>query len=85
MPQYDGRTAGAARDRDTGVRRVGRLTRRLGLVGVACSALIGAAFAHHGSASTATAHRQQEPSGIVIPATPPQPASGSGQVHSGAS
>jgi hypothetical protein len=91
VPQYDARTAIAARDRDTGVRRVGRLTRRVGVAGAALSALIGVAFAHHAEASTAPTHQEQhqrqrqQSGGIVIPAKPPQPASGSGQVNSGAS
>jgi hypothetical protein len=90
VPQYDARTAVAARDRDTGVRRVGKLTWRLGVAGAAFSALIGVAFAHHAAASTAPTRPQsqqqhQQPGGIVIPAKPPQPANGFGQVNSGAS
>jgi hypothetical protein len=91
VPQYDARAAVAARDRDTGVRRVGTLTWRLGLAGAAFSAVIGVAFAHRAAASTAPTRphpqeqQQQQSGGIVIPANPPQPASGSGQVNSGAS
>jgi hypothetical protein len=85
VPQYDARTAGAARERDSGVRKVSRLTWRCGLVGVACSAILTGALAHHGDAGAATAPAHHQSSGIVIPATPPQPASGSGQVNSGAS
>ncbi len=85
MPQYDARTASAARERDSGVRKVSRLTWRCGLVGVACSAVITGALVHHADASTATTHPRHQSGGILIPATPPQPASGSGQVNSGAS
>ena len=85
MPQYDARTAGATRERDTGVRKVSRLTWRCGLVGVACSAVITGALAHHADASTAAARPHHQSGGIVIPATPPRPASGAGQVSSGAS
>lgn len=94
-----------ARDRDLGLRRIGQITWRAGLAGIACSAVVAAAFGHHAAASTgpaksgsvrqhsASQHRASQhnvnphrrPTPIVIPAQPPQPASGSGQVTSGAS
>jgi hypothetical protein len=80
VPQYEMRLA--ARERDAGVRRVTRLTWRVGLIGVACSAAIGAALTQHAQASPSGPH---QPGGIVIPGQPPQPATGSGQVTSGAS
>ena len=85
MPQYDARTAGAARDRDSGVRKVSRLTWRCSVAGLACSAAIAAALAHHSDASATASHPHHQSGGIVIPAKPPQPTSGSGQVNSGAS
>jgi len=85
VPQYDTPTAGAARERDSGVRKVSRLTWRCGLAGVACSAVITGALAYHADASTVAPHPHHQSGGIVIPATPPQPSSGSGQVNSGAS
>jgi len=74
-------------DRDRGIRRIVRLTWRTGAAGVACSALIGVALAHHAqAAATAPGHaRHHQPGQIVIPANPPQPATGPGQVNSGAS
>jgi hypothetical protein len=68
--------------RDDGVRKVTRLTWRAGAVGVVCSALIAVAFGH-GVRHTAPSHSSQGT--IVIPAQPPAPAQGSGQVTSGAS
>jgi hypothetical protein len=81
VPQYDRRLA--ASERDAGIRKVSRLTWRAGAVGVACSAIIGLALGHHPGASSQ--QNQQHTGGIVIPGQPPQPASGSGQVTSGAS
>lgn len=70
--------------RDDGVRKVSRLTRRAGVVGVICSAVIAVAFGHHADAQTARPeHRQQGI--IVVPNQPPAPANGAGQVTSGAS
>lgn len=84
MPQHDRRLA--ALERDSGMRKVSRLTWRAGLTGVACSAVIAVALGHHPQASASTVHHgRQQSSGIVIPGQPPQPASGSGQVSSGAS
>jgi hypothetical protein len=81
----------AVGERDRGVRKVTSLTWRAGAAGIACSALIGAALAYHAEASpapasTVPARPHHSPSGqIVVPAQPPQPATGSGQVSSGAS
>jgi len=74
-------------DRDRGIRRIASLTWRTGAAGVACSALIAVALAHHAQAAAAEPDhaRQHQPGQIVIPANPPQPATGSGQVNSGAS
>jgi hypothetical protein len=74
-----------ARDRDFGLRKVSRLTWRAGAAGVAFSAVIGLALAHHAQASSAVPEHRSDPGGIVIPAQPPMPSQGSGQVVSGAS
>ncbi len=85
MPRQ-GKPAAAASERDRGVHKVASLTWRAGAAGVACSALIGVGLAHHAEASPAPAAPHRNPPGqIVIPAQPPQPATGSGQVTSGAS
>jgi hypothetical protein len=79
----------AAAARDDGLRRVSRLTWRAGAAGVVCSALIAAAFGHDvaagnaGNRSGTTNHQGRGT--ILIPAQPPAPAPGSGQVNSGAS
>jgi hypothetical protein len=80
--------AGAAVNaRDDGLRKVTRLTWRVGAAGVVCSALIAAAFGHGATSSHATTHTstQQGQGTILIPAQPPAAAPGSGQVNSGAS
>jgi hypothetical protein len=82
-PQYDPRLA--ASERDSGIRKISRLTRRAGLAGVACSAPIGLALGHHQQAASDVHQEQHQPGGIIIPGQPPQPASGSGQVNSGGS
>ena len=78
----------AAAARDDGLRRISRITWRAGAAGVACSAMIAVALSHHAAAA------QQPGTGgggnpvqgtIVVPAQPPAPASGAGQVTSGAS
>jgi len=46
MGRDDVRFAAAARD--DGIRKISRYTWRAGAVGIACSALIAAAFGHHG-------------------------------------
>jgi hypothetical protein len=84
MRRDDVRFAMAARD--DGVRKVSRFTWRAGAVAAVCSALIAVAFGHN-----VAAHHQQGNGGqqgqstIVIPAQPPAPAQGAGQVTSGAS
>jgi hypothetical protein len=78
----------AAAARDDGLRRISRFTWRAGAAGVLCSAAIAVAFGHHATAAA----RQKTGSGgnpgqgtIVVPAQPPAPAQGGGQVTSGAS
>jgi hypothetical protein len=96
VPRYDRRFA--AIERDSGIRKVSRLTWRAGLTGVACSALIGVAISHSAAGATGSSGRhsqpppphqqqqgQQQQGGIVVPAQPPQPSAGAGQVTSGAS
>jgi hypothetical protein len=92
MPEHDARAA--ARDRDSGLRKISRLTWRAGAAGAVFSAVIGIALTHHGEAaasthaqpgSTQAPARQQQPGSIQIPAQPPQSSSGGGQVTSGAS
>jgi hypothetical protein len=83
MPQQDPRAA--AHDRDLGLRRVGKLTWRAGLVGLGCAAVLTLAFGHHAQASSPSSRNSDDPGTIVIPGQPPGPASGGGQVTSGAS
>ncbi|MGH3300707.1 MAG: hypothetical protein ACRDOK_03305 [Streptosporangiaceae bacterium] len=91
MRQQDPRAA--ARDRDVGLRKIGRLTWRAGLAGAVCSAVMALAFGHHaadatssggspGGSSSSTTHNRDGGS-IVIPGQPPQPASGPSHVTSG--
>jgi hypothetical protein len=80
MRQGGERRAVAARD--AGLRTVTRLTWRAGIAGVICSALAAAAFGH-GVRQTPASPRHQGT--IVVPAQPPAPAQGAGQVTSGAS
>ena len=76
----------AAAARDAGIRRISRFTWRAGAVGVVCSALIAVAFGHHATAQQPkTGNGNPGPGTIVIPAQPPAPAQGAGQVASGAS
>jgi hypothetical protein len=82
------RARSAAAARDDGLRRITRLTWRAGAAGVVCSALIAAAFGHDvaaGDATTRGGTSHQGRGAILIPAQPPAPAQGSGQVNSGAS
>jgi hypothetical protein len=83
MPQQDPHAA--ARGRDLGLRRVGRLTWRVGLAGLACSGVLALAFGHHAQASTSSTRHSGDQGTIVIPAQPPGQSSGGGQVTSGAS
>jgi hypothetical protein len=89
VPRQDAQQAQAqaASDRDSGIRKVSSLTWRAGAAGLVCSALIGVALAQHvEAAGNEPARPPHNPPGqIVIPAQPPQPATGSGQVSSGAS
>ena len=87
MPRQDAQQAQAASERDSGIRKVSSLTWRAGAAGLVCSALIGVALAQHAEAAgNEPAPPPHNPPGqIVIPAQPPQPATGSGQVSSGAS
>lgn len=57
MPEYDAR---AARDRDSGLRKVSRVTWRAGAAGVAFAAVIGVALTHHADAAI-TERQQQQP------------------------
>jgi hypothetical protein len=82
MPGDDMRSAVSRRD--DGVRKVSRLTWRAGVVGVICSAAIAVAFGHHASAQSVRPEHPQQGI-IVVPNQPPAPASGAGQVTSGAS
>jgi len=83
MTQQDRRSA--AGDRDLGLRRISRITWQAGIAGAACSALVAIALAHHAEASAKPAGHHSDHAAIVIPAQPPQQATGSGQVVSGAS
>jgi hypothetical protein len=82
MRRDDVRFAIAARD--DGMRKISRFTWRAGAVGAVCSALIAVAFGHN--VATHQHSRDSQPSqGIIVPAQPPAPAQGAGQVVSGAS
>ena len=84
MRRDDVRFAAAARD--DGLRKVSKYTWRAGAAGVVCSALIAVAFGHHAAARQSKAGNGNAGQGtIVVPAQPPAPASGGGQVTSGAS
>jgi len=72
--------------RDPGIRRISKFTWRAGAVGVACSTLIAVTFGYHAAAQQPKAGNGDAGQGtIVIPAQPPAPAQGAGQVTSGAS
>lgn len=84
MAPYDPRVA--LRGRDLGLRRISRLTWRAGLAGLASSALLTLAFGHHAETSASPSARHSRDFGAIeIPAQPPAPAGGGGQVTSGAS
>ena len=83
MAQNDPRLA--ARDRDLGMRRIGQITWRALLAGVAAATVLAVALGHHAAAGAAATKHRDTPGGIVIPAQPPKPGPGSGQVTSGAS
>jgi hypothetical protein len=82
MPGDDRRFAAA--QRDEGLRKLRRITWRVGAAGVIGSAVIAVAFGHHAEAATA---RPGSTSGtIVVPNQPPAPGGpGAGQVTSGGS
>lgn len=91
----------AAAARDDGIHKVSKYTWRAGAAGVVCSALLAVAFGHHvatqqGTGSNGGSSRSQQSTGgsngsnqggstILVPAQPPAPAQGGGQVSSGAS
>ncbi len=50
MLQHDPRAA--VRERDLGLRKIGRLTWRAGLAGAVCSAVLALAFGHHPAEAT---------------------------------
>jgi hypothetical protein len=77
---YDG-TRLAVGERDSGVRKISRITWRAGLTGVALSALFVVAFGHRSDVTP----QHHQPDQIITPGQPPQPASGGGQVTSGGS
>jgi hypothetical protein len=91
------RSATAARD--AGLRRITRLTWQIGAAGVASSAVLAAVFGHNAASARAATPRPpatQQGNGqsngqgngqgqLQIPAQPPAPAAGAGQVNSGAS
>jgi hypothetical protein len=84
MRRDDVRFAMAARD--DGVRKISRFTWRAGAVGAVCSALIAIAFGHNVAAHQHQSNTGQPGQGtIIVPAQPPAPAQGAGQVTSGAS
>jgi hypothetical protein len=85
---------GAVYERDLGLRRIGRLTWRAGLAGAACSAVMALAFGHQAADATSShtggtsgrsssTTNNKDGNSIVIPAQPPQSASGPSQVTSG--
>ncbi len=45
---------GAARERDLGIRKIGRVTWRAGLAGAACSAVMALAFSHQAAEATSS-------------------------------
>jgi hypothetical protein len=75
----------AAARRDDGLSKISRYTWRASAAGVACSALIALAFGHHGAATQSKTSGNPGQGTIVVPAQPPAPAGGAGQVTSGAS
>jgi hypothetical protein len=93
--QHDPRAA--ARERDLGLRKIGRLTWRAGLAGAVCSAVLALAFGHHPAAATTSpsssssassgtsggSTTQHNRASISVPSQAPQPASGPSQVTSG--
>ena len=89
MTRHDIRTAVHSRDavlsRDSGMAKVTALSWRAGAAGVVAAGLLTFALGHHTAASEVPAGHQDNQGSIQIPAQPPQQATGSGQVTSGAS
>jgi hypothetical protein len=83
MPQHDIRAA--AHDRDAGMAKITALSWRAGAAGVVIAGLLTFAFGHHAAASGSPAAHRNDQGTILIPAQPPAPATGGGQVTSGAS
>ncbi len=84
MRRDDVRFAMAARD--DGVRKISKVTWRAGAVGAVCSALIAVALGHNVAAHQHHGNGSQSGQGtIIVPAQPPAPVQGAGQVTSGAS
>jgi hypothetical protein len=95
VPPSLGPLTTAVGERNTGIRKIGRVTWQAGAVGLVFSGLL-AGVLHNtsvsetrrsGPASTQSGSTgtQSGQGGVLIPAQPPAPASGSGQVTSGAS
>jgi len=83
MAQFDSRTA--ARNRDAGMAKVTALSWRVGAAGVVVAGLLTVAFGHHPAAAASSTQHRNDHGAILIPAQPPQPVTGGGQVTSGAS
>lgn len=83
MRRDDVRFAMAARD--DGMRKISRFTWRAGVAGAAAAALIAVAFGHNVAAHQRQGDGQPGQGTIIVPAQPPAPAQGAGQVTSGAS
>ncbi len=97
MLQHDPRAA--ARERDLGLRKIGRLTWRAGLAGAVCSAVLALAFGHHPAQATTSpssgtssssassgaggSTTQNNGGSISVPNQAPSPASGPSHVTSG--
>jgi hypothetical protein len=75
--------------RDDGIRKIGKFTWRAGAAAALCSAAMALAFGHHAAASTTSGGGRSNGSSsggsIQVPAQPPAPGQGGGQVTSGAS
>ena len=89
MPPQDTRTAvqsrNAVQSRDSGMAKVAALSWRAGAAGVVAAGLLTFALGHHAAASSVPAGHHNNQGSILVPAQPPGPSAGSGQVTSGAS
>ena len=83
MPQHHIRTA--AQNRDAGMAKITALSWRAGAAAVVVAGLLTVALGQHQAESGAPASHRSHQSTILIPAQPPLPAAGTGQVTSGAS